>query len=174
MPLSRHSGFTLIELMVTVAVLAILMAIGLPSFQNVMRSNRVATGTNEVIAAIALARTEAIRNNRGTSLCRSASGTACDGTWTQGGMVWADLDGDGSVDADETVLRYFQGTGKVEITGPANFVHFDSRGRRTSTDTDAGTLVVQPAQCDGKQYRRVLALSPTGQVRKSGALVACE
>lgn len=174
MPFRRITGFTLIELMIAIAVLAVLVAIGFPSFQNVMRSNRVATGTNELIAAVSLARTEAIRNNRGSSICGSQSGAACDGTWTQGWIVWADTDANGVVDAGETVLRYVSGNGGVEIAGPAGFLHFDARGRRTSTAADAGALIIQPARCDGKSYRRTLALSPTGQIRKAGDLAACQ
>ena len=52
MPPDRQSGFTLIELMVTIAVLAVLLAWGLPNFQNSLRSNRVATSTNEVLASV--------------------------------------------------------------------------------------------------------------------------
>ncbi len=74
MSLRRADGFTLVELMVTVAMLAILSAIAFPSFQSTLRSNRVATATNEMIAAIALARSEAVRNNRGSSICASSDG----------------------------------------------------------------------------------------------------
>lgn len=65
MSLRRQNGFTLVELMVTVAVLAILSTIAYPSFQSTIRSNRVATTTNELIASLALARSEAIKNTRG-------------------------------------------------------------------------------------------------------------
>ncbi|WP_434027681.1 GspH/FimT family pseudopilin [[Pseudomonas] boreopolis] len=169
----RIGGFTLVELMVTVAVLAILSAIAYPSFQGVIRSNRVATTTNELIASVSLARAEAVRNNRGSSICASASGLGCDGNWADGWIVFSDRNGNGTVDADEAVLRYSQGRSDMLVSGPANFVHFDSRGRRTSTEADAGSLAVQPAECGGGEYRRELAISPTGQVRKDGGLVAC-
>ena len=65
MSLRRQNGFTLVELMVTVAVLAILSTIAYPSFQSTIRSNRVATTTNELIASLALARSEAIKNTHG-------------------------------------------------------------------------------------------------------------
>ena len=62
---STSRGFTLVELMITIAVLAIGSALAYPSFSGVMRSNRVATSTNGLLAAFNLARSEAIRTNRG-------------------------------------------------------------------------------------------------------------
>lgn len=170
----RNAGFTLVELMITLAVLAVLVAIGFPSFQSSMRSNRVATSTNEMIASVSLARSEAVRNNRGSSMCGSASGTACDGTWNDGWIVWADANANGTVDAGETVLRYTQGNDKLQITGPVQFVHFDSRGRRASTEADAGQLVLQPKDCGGGAYRRTITIGPTGQVKRGAGLESCQ
>src|SRR5690554_5417112 len=73
-------GVTLIELMVTLAVFAIGAAVAYPSFTSVIRSNRVATSTNNFIGAFNLARSEAIRSNRGGAVCPSADGEACFGT----------------------------------------------------------------------------------------------
>ena len=74
MSLRRSKGFTLVELMVTVAVLAILSTIAYPSFKSSIRSNRVATGGNEALALIALARSEGVRNKQGGGVCGSSTG----------------------------------------------------------------------------------------------------
>lgn len=74
MSLRRQNGFTLVELMVTVAVLAILSTIAYPSFQSTIRSNRVATTTNELIASLALARSEAIKKHAWWGCMRIHSG----------------------------------------------------------------------------------------------------
>ena len=108
-----QQGFTLIELMVAIAVLAIMLAIGLPSFQGSLRSNRVATSTNDMLAALSLARTEAIRNTRGSAVCASADGLACDGEWDQGWLVFSDTDRNGALNAGEVILRYITPTGQV-------------------------------------------------------------
>ena len=63
MPASKQDGITLIELMVTIAVIAILATIAVPSFQEIIKRNQVAAQTNELIALIHLARNEAIRRN---------------------------------------------------------------------------------------------------------------
>ncbi|MGY3265251.1 GspH/FimT family pseudopilin [Lysobacter sp. HA35] len=172
----RESGFTLIELMVAVGVMAILAAIAFPNFQGVMRSNRLATTTNQVLGAMALARAEAIRNTRGSGVCASTDGSSCStGTdWTTGWLVWSDVNGNGTYDGagTDTALRYVQGNPKVTITGPsgATAVRFDARGRLTNT---AQTIILQPDSCGSQALRRTLLINPTGQVRKSGSLAAC-
>ena len=162
MPSVRHSGFTLIELMVTIAVLAVLLALGLPSFQQSLRSNRVATATNEMIASLSLARSEAIRGTRGGGVCASGDGAGCNGTWSDGWIVWADTDSDGSFDNGETVLRYSRGNGKLTANGPAA-VSFDARGRRRAVADQSLTL--EPDECGSQPLRRTLTINASGQVK---------
>ncbi|WP_372015317.1 GspH/FimT family pseudopilin [Pseudoxanthomonas sp. 10H] len=83
--MSRQRGFTLVELMVTVAVLAILVGLATPSFTSVINSNRLTSQANEFMADLQLARSEAVRRNRTVRLCRSADGATCAagaGDWT--------------------------------------------------------------------------------------------
>lgn len=162
-------GVTLVELIVALAIVAILMALALPSFQGTLRSNRVAGSTNQFIAAVMLARSEAIKNTRGAGVCASANGASCQAgsNWTGGWLVWSDLNGNGAFDASaDTVLRYMQGNPKVAVTGPsaADAVRFDSRGRVVGGDQ---TVVLQPDACGSRPLRRTLTVSATGQVRKS-------
>ena len=170
------AGFTLIELMVTVGVMAILAAIAFPSFQGVMRSNRLATTTNQVLGALALARAEAIRNTRGAGVCPSTDGSSCASStnWTTGWLVWSDVNGNGTYDGSstDTALRFVQGNPQVTITGPsgAAAVRFDARGRLANT---AQTITLQPDTCGSQALRRTLTISATGQVRKNGSLAAC-
>lgn len=124
------------ELMVTVAIVAILAAIAFPSFEATMRSNRVATTTNELIASFALARSEALRSPGGAHVCASNNGTTCTNTaWNQGWIVWINTDGAGAqpVAANgDRVVRYSQAKPGIAITtgaGAANRdIRFDQRG----------------------------------------------
>ena len=76
-------GFTLLELMITVAVLAILLSLGVPSFAETIRNNRVAAQTNELVTALSLARSEASKRGMPVSVCAGAA--ACGGA----AGVWA-------------------------------------------------------------------------------------
>lgn len=163
MPSNRQSGFTLIELMVTLAVAAILLGLALPSFQSSLRSNRVATATNDMLASISLARSEAIRSTRGGGVCSSNDGAACNGSWADGWLVWADANGNGALDGGETVLKYSRGDARLGATGPGAVVAFDSRGRRRAGADQ--TLTLKPSECGGQPLQRTLTINAAGQVR---------
>jgi type IV fimbrial biogenesis protein FimT len=154
------AGFTLLELMVTISIMAILLAVALPSFQGSLRSNRLATTSNELLASLSLARSEGIRSTRGGGVCASANGTSCGADWNQGWMVWTEKDGDGVYDNDETVVRDSQGKPQLQLTGSAATVAFDGRGRSTGGAATIGVVpegVTTPVRC--------VEINITGQAR---------
>ena len=165
---SRSRGFTLVELMTAIAVLAIGSALAFPSFQGVMRSNRVATSTNNVSAAFNLARSEGIRGNRGGGVCPSSDGLNCEGTdWNIGLMAYEDVDFNGTFSAGDRVVRYFEGNDAIELTaqsggGGIEQVAFDRSGR-----VAAPVLInLQIKDCEaGQEYRRVIEVRQIGQTR---------
>lgn len=89
---SRHSGFTLIELMVTLSVLGVLLALAAPSFTRLIATNRLASETNEFIATLHLARSEAVRRAQPVTL--RAIGNPDD--YAKGWQVFPDAVPDGS------------------------------------------------------------------------------
>ncbi len=97
-------GFTLVELAITLTVLGVMMGISAPLFTGMINSNRLTGNANELVAAVLIARSEAIRGNVRTSLCQSADGVNCSNAspW-RGWIVFADADGDTLADADEIV-----------------------------------------------------------------------
>lgn len=121
-----EAGFTLIELMVTVAMVGILLAIGVPAFQSVINTNRLSASANELIASLQQARMESIRRNTQTVMCRSTDGTSCAsgvGSWNQW-ITFVDLDGDRTPDttssaATNEVLRVSHAKAPVDITPSA-------------------------------------------------------
>ncbi|MGH8076523.1 MAG: GspH/FimT family pseudopilin [Lysobacter sp.] len=99
-------GFTLIELMVTVAVLAVVLAIAFPSFRGLINANRLAAASNEWLATLQIARMEAVRRNQRVVICPSTNGTSCAGTSWQRVITFVDTNRDGAAAGPtETVLR---------------------------------------------------------------------
>lgn len=94
----RRAGFTLLELLVTLAVLAVIAAMAAPSFSNLINSSRLTGAANDLVAALQVARMEAIRRGVSVQLCPSTDGTSCAGDdWSrvvvipQGGTVIRDV-----------------------------------------------------------------------------------
>jgi type IV fimbrial biogenesis protein FimT len=102
----RMRGITLVELLVTVAMLVIVLSIGVPSFEGASNTSKLAGTASELSAAVQLARSEAVRRNRNAVLCRSENGTSCaaGSIWT-GWIVFVDDDGDDQADSGEMLVR---------------------------------------------------------------------
>lgn len=118
-PVPRQgSGFTLVELMITLALMGILLAVAVPSFQSIAHANRLSAGANDIVLGIQLARSEAIRRNARVVFCPSNDGTTCTNSaaWT-GWMVATDANDDGDFgDADE-VIRFEQLPPQLQVQG---------------------------------------------------------
>jgi len=81
-------GFTLVELMFTITIMAILLAVAAPSLINAVLGNRLNSSANNLIASAILARSEAIKRNKQVAMCVSSNGATCaTGGWEQGWIV---------------------------------------------------------------------------------------
>ena len=106
--MKKYSGLTLVELLATLAIAGVLVALALPSFRGLMDRRAVEAATADLLADFSYARAEALKRGHSVTICRSGSGTACeasDGSWHVGWIVFDDLDEDEVVDTSETVLR---------------------------------------------------------------------
>jgi type IV fimbrial biogenesis protein FimT len=103
----RMSGVTLVELMMTLSLVAILMAIGVPSYKYVTNANRLAGEVNGLLGDMQFARGEAIKEGQTVVICSSTDGATCSNSssWKAGWIVFSDSNANGSVDAGETVRR---------------------------------------------------------------------
>jgi type IV fimbrial biogenesis protein FimT len=91
---------------VTLAVAAILVAIGIPSFRTLVQNNRLTSHTNEVVGSLTLARSEAVKSGVIVTICGSTDQSSCNSTsWEDGWIVFRDTDGDAVRDGGETILR---------------------------------------------------------------------
>ena len=96
------------ELFITMSIVGILVAIAVPSFGTLFKSNRITTQGSDFQLALMLARSEALTRISKITICRSSNGTSCAGSggWEQGWIIFTDDDDDAVVDGGETVLRF--------------------------------------------------------------------
>lgn len=163
-------GFTLVELMVTLAVLAILLGIAIPNMQQFVQNSRLRSQASELVGDLNLARSEAIRRGVSVSTCPTTNGTSCAGatSWESGWMSFTDMDASGTVNGTDTVLRVSATLGGTNTLRTANrtFIRFSAQGYSVAT---ADTFRV----CDsrGVNLARTVTVSPQGRVTsaKGGA-----
>lgn len=147
-------GFTLIEMMVTIAVMAILLMIAVPSFQEATLGSKLGSYANSLVAGAHLARSEAIKRNEVVTLCVSSNGTSCGtGGWEQG---WIVLAADGTVvQRQQALIAGFKAT----ETGGATSLAF----RPSGVGSDTATFTVCRATPDVGGQERVVSISMTGR-----------
>jgi type IV fimbrial biogenesis protein FimT len=142
-------GFTLLELMVTVAVLAILLTVGVPSFRDLIQNNRVTTQTNELVTALNFARAEAVKRGRSVQvevLAQEVKG------WTVT-VALANPDG-----ADD--LRVVDRQGSAITVLEDATVTFDATG----APNDSIAFVMQPETACSGNKSRLISVGLSGQM----------
>lgn len=169
---TKQTGFTLIELMVTIAVLGILLSIAIPSFQNMVLNSRITAQANQAITALNYARSEAVKRAAPVTVCSTNGGAACAGStnWSTGWMVFADADGDGTVDAGEAVLRVWP------ALGGGNTLNAGAHLRVTFTATGFATGFNDTFRlCDsrGKDHARAIIINAMGRSYVEKGIAQC-
>jgi len=156
----RHAGFTLIEVVVFVAVLAILMSVAVPSFVSTIAGNRASSYANDFVSSLNYARGEAVARRAAVTMCTSANGTSCRASndtdksnWQKGWIV--------TVPTDNTVLLVGSAfAAQVTLSGTAS-ISFDASGSLSASGVQSFNLVNQ--KCLNNGNRRV-DVNPTGRV----------
>lgn len=163
-------GFTLTELMITLAVAGILVTIAAPSFRGFLLANRLTTATNDLVADFQLARSEAVKRASSTIICKSTNGTSCTsgGSWSGGWIVFVDTDESGTwtqtagMEDVRVRTRGALSSGlSVDGTGGPDVVVFTRQGA-LSPATSPGSYVICSAAL-GKA--RTIEVSATGRTR---------
>ncbi len=163
---SKHAGFTLIEMIVTVTIMAILATTAVPALTDLVRNARHRSAINDYWHAIFLARSEAIKRNSVVVICKSANGQQChhgNNNWAHGWVVFENRDRDdpAQIDTDEPVLAV--GNPKPEAFISSNRPSFDFRPFAQGKVN--GTIVFCDARGDDRA--RAIIISHTGRPRES-------
>lgn len=162
----RQGGFSLLELMIALAVASVLAIVAAPSFRDMLRRNKVSTASNAVLADIAYARSEAITRGSIVSLCPSSDGSSCvvDGTAYEGGwLVYTYTPGNG-------VANTAYDSSKKDSAGVSTNILLRSNGARDGASIQALDKVIlsfgpqgQTLRADGKQPKFETCSRPKGQ-----------
>ena len=167
--ITRNSGFTLIELIVTLAVAAIVLSVGIPSFRGVIMDNRLVTQSNQFVTAVKMARSAAVRYQRPATVCSSANFDAAVPTcsanndWSDGWIVWVDKDRDALTDANEI----------ISVFGPINNASTLSSATTSSFTYDARGFAMTGGgdltMCDSRtsEMGRLIKVNSVGRTNVS-------
>ena len=175
----KQSGVTLLELMVVLAIAAILLLAGIPSFASLINSTRLSTATNEMISSLHLTRSEAIKRNSRAVMCTSATGTSCavSGGWHQGWLVFHDANNNAKLDLGETVVLTRQalpaGLWATSTGTTARYVSYAPSGgtKQVSGAWQGGTLTLCNESGSLNSARKVI-ISSTGRPRTEKTTLA--
>lgn len=159
----RQRGFNLLELMVGITVLGVLLGIGVPSFTQMIRTNRLVSQSNELVGALSYARSEALKRGFRVSAC-PGSGAACSGgtDWNVGILVFTDDTGTtGTLDGTDQLLQSWPPfTGGFVAGGGVSpaAVTFLSNGAQAAAQLD-----IYKSGCTGQNLRRI-NVANTGRI----------
>ncbi len=162
-----QKGMSLVEMLVVVAVIAILARAAVPVYTNWVARTQLIAATNELHGAMLYARSEAIKRNARVSVCPSSNGSSClaDGNWHNGWVVFHDPNNNASLDAGEAVLRRQGEQRGVTISGNATLKHYVSYVASGATQLTNGGLQMGTITLCGMSEGRQLIISASGRPR---------
>ncbi|MBB3062419.1 GspH/FimT family pseudopilin [Microbulbifer rhizosphaerae] len=170
----KQQGFTLVELMVTIAVLAIVVGIAVPSFYTQIQNNRSLALAEDFAGALNYARSEAVKRGTRVSLCASADGKKCGGDWKQSWIAFVDsATSDDSaapvIENGEAVLQRWQvPNGKASLTvtqggKSAGFIRYNRLGILGRAGGGDISATLSYRGCAGNTARTI-TVGPAGMV----------
>lgn len=167
MRLDNQHGFTVMELMVTLAIAAILLSVAAPNLSQFSQNSRLRARNFELLDSINVARSEAVKRGVQVVLCRSANGTSCGGTantWTTGWLVYVNATGTLAYEPPgDTLLRIGTGTsdGTAITTNSLGNQYLDYA--RTGATNEGGPAVFAICDSRGGAYGRSISVTQVGR-----------
>ena len=159
------------ELLVVVAIVAILLGIGVPSYRYITNSHRMSSEVNGLLGDLQFARAEAIKEGQPITACVSRDGATCDVgsiTWQEGWIVFQDSNNNQTVDPGEAVLRVqnaFSGTDTFVANNGVSSVTFNREGFATAAGAGfPSATVTLHEQSANAAWTRCLYINSIGAV----------
>lgn len=161
--IGKQQGLTLIELMVTLAVLAVVTTIAVPGFNTMIANNRALALGEDLAGALSYARTEAVKRGARVSLCGSTDGASCDGGWADRWLVVTDdaVTDDAAAVVVGDVLRQWPAPGSNESVSATqggnavSFVRFNRKGMLGRSANGSVTLNTSASGCAANAAREL-------------------
>lgn len=151
---ARARGFTLVELMVTVAVIALLAVVAVPGMTALINNSRLNGQSEEMQTTLQLARSEALRRNARVTVCPSSNGTTCAATTSWSRVIVHGMDNTASPAVDD-VIRDVSVSGNVQISGPAAGIAFLPSGM---IDSQQAVTVCMPVSNPSNNQRDITVM----------------
>lgn len=141
------NGFTLLELLITIAITAIVVALAAPSFTDVLDDNILLTQTNQFATAINVARSEAVKRNNRVFICKrigNQCSTSNTTNWEDGWIIFEDADGSGTLDSGEEIslLDPLRTGYTLRENNNTNWLAFSASGQASSNVATTFTGIV--------------------------------
>jgi len=151
----RERGLTLVELMVTLAVAIILLAVGMPLFSSIAANNRAVTEANLFLSGFKMARSEAVKRRGLVSVCAidnpNASTLTCssdNADWSNGLLVFTDTTTPGSVDGTDVIVKAFVNpVSGSSVSASTTYFRFQAQGEMDATSLVANTACSGSGSC---------------------------
>jgi len=160
---TNQKGVTLLEMMITLAILAIVLTVVAPSMQTFLIKNRITAEINEVSGIIQYARHLAIDEQTNVVVCPSANFEGCGTNWNNPKIVFIDANADGNRSLGEDLLvTTSKASDSTKITGPNTNIHFNGPGAASQSFS----IQICPSN-DDETYARALSVSLQGRVKVS-------
>jgi type IV fimbrial biogenesis protein FimT len=167
---SHQRGFTLFELMVSIMILALLVGLAVPTFRTITANSRTSAATNNLASALAVARSEALRQSTTVSICPSSDQKTCDvPDWTKGWIAFTDANADGVLGTGDALIQAWPSAGPtMTVSSAAPFLQYNPRGMMNLGGSK--TLTIAASGCKGN-HKSQIVVTVVGSVQQS--YVAC-
>jgi len=158
---NRQRGFTLVELMVTLAVVAVVAGLAFPWMGQTIRNGQMTSQGNSLLGGMQYARGESLARGQTVTICGSSDGVNCDDDWGGGWIVFVDADGDKTPNAAEDVLRTYTADSAIDTSTNVR-PSFTRKGRLDNAGNPLSVLIKR-SDC-GKEGSRTVSITSGGRI----------